>query len=158
MKLLYYLLLLIVVTIIAYYSIVSSSENYQTGFVTRVIDGDTIVLDDGRTVRYIGIDTPEKDGSYTKYECYSEHASKKNTELVLNKSVKLLADIEEFDRYNRNLFYVYLDDGTFINELLVKEGYAESKAYPPNLTKQYLLDSAEKYAITNQLGLWNCIQ
>ena len=151
-------LFIVILLFVLYYRYNLNPEQIEYAKVKSVIDGDTIVLEDGRTVRYIGIDTPEKDSSYTKYECYSKQAHEKNSELVLNKDIKLVADIEKNDRYDRYLYYIYTMDDLFINEELVKGGYAESKAYPPNLAKQYILDKAEEFAKKNSIGLWNCIQ
>lgn len=99
----------------------SPQSQTQSLIVERVIDGDTIVLSDGNTVRYIGIDTPE---IHPKAECFGTEAKTHNTELVLGKSVSLTKDVSETDTYNRLLRYVYLEDGTFVNEALVRNGYA----------------------------------
>ena len=60
-----------------------SNSTEKTYLVTRVIDGDTIVLENGERVRYIGIDTPE----ISQNECFALEAKKKNEELVLGKSI-----------------------------------------------------------------------
>jgi micrococcal nuclease len=127
------------------------AENQTLKKVTKVIDGDTIRLENGQTVRYIGIDTPEKSG---RLECYANEATRKNEELVLNKEVKLGKDISETDRYGRLLSYVYEGD-TFINEILVSEGYATAVTYPPDVKYSELFRNAERQARENNLGLWN---
>src|SRR5688572_24726454 len=53
--------------------------------VTRVIDGDTIQLETGQTVRYIGIDTPETKHPQKKLQCFGKEAMEKNKELVEGK-------------------------------------------------------------------------
>lgn len=88
--------------------------------VIKMIDGDTIELGNGERVRYIGIDSPER---LNGGECYYQEALEKNSELVLGKSVRLVNDISEADKYHRLLKYVYVGD-VFVNELLVREGYA----------------------------------
>jgi len=116
--------------------------------VERVIDGDTIVLAGDRTVRYIGIDTPEKG------EPYYEEAKEANRRLVEGKEVKLELDEEEKDRYGRTLAYVYVGD-TFINAQLVREGYARAYPYPPNVKYQNVFSHAEEQARQKNLGIWS---
>ncbi len=69
--------------------------------VTRIIDGDTIQLEDGRKLRYIGIDSPESVDPRKHLECFGEESSRRNYELVHGKSVRLEKDISETDRYKR---------------------------------------------------------
>lgn len=124
----------------------------ETALVTRIVDGDTIELQDGTRVRYIGINTPEV---YPTRECYGNEATDFNTELVLNKTVQLVKDVSNTDKYDRLLRYVYLPDGTFVNEVLVRQGYAHAVAYPPDTTQQTLLKSAQQEARENNRGLWS---
>ena len=119
----------------------------DTVLVTRVIDGDTIVLAGGEHLRYIGMDTPEIG------QLYYEEAKKANEELVLGKKVRLEKDVSEVDRYKRLLRYVYVDD-TFVNAELVKRGMARSKAYRPDIKHQSELEALQKEAILEGIGLW----
>src|SRR3989304_7564230 len=119
--------------------------------VTKVIDGDTVVLESGQTLRYIGIDTPEV--SQGK-ECYALESTEKNKELVLGKLVRLEKDVSERDRYGRLLRYAYVGD-TFINETLVRDGFATASPYPPDVKYSELFKEAEKDARENNRGLWN---
>jgi micrococcal nuclease len=116
--------------------------------VTRVIDGDTIEIEGGYRVRYIGIDTPERDESY-----YWE-ALQANRDLVEGKKVWLEKDVEDRDRYDRLLRYVWVDN-TMVNAELVRLGYAYSYAYPPNLKYQTYLLQMEKEAREHKRGLWS---
>ena len=116
--------------------------------VERVIDGDTIVLDDGRTVRYIGMDTPERGDPY-----YDE-ATEANRRLVDGKKVKLELDAEEKDRYGRTLAYIYVGD-TFVNVELVRDGYARAYPYQSNVRYKELFASAEKEARQKGVGIWS---
>jgi len=120
--------------------------------VTRIIDGDTIELEGGQRVRYIGIDTPELSGNNP--ECYAREAYDKNRELVEGKQVRLEKDVSETDRYGRLLRYVYVDDN-FINDLLVRTGYANASSYPPDIKYQDQFREAEKEARESNKGLWN---
>jgi micrococcal nuclease len=88
--------------------------------VTRVVDGDTVELDDGRKVRYLLVDTPETTSGHN--DCYGSNAVQFNTDLVLNKTVELSYDVECTDRYGRTLAYV-LVDGQEVNSLIIQRGY-----------------------------------
>src|SRR3990167_5660053 len=121
--------------------------------VARVVDGDTIEVEGGQTVRYIGINTPETVHPQKTVECFGREASNKNKELVEGKFVQLEKDISETDKYGRLLRYVYVD-GVFVNELLVKEGFAYASSYPPDIKYQDLLNSAQEEARSQNRGLW----
>jgi hypothetical protein len=88
--------------------------------VTRVVDGDTIVVNIAGSeyrVRYIGVDTPE---STTKQECYGREAARFNRSLVNGQTVRLERDVNDTDRFGRLLRYVYLPNGEMVNEVLVR--------------------------------------
>lgn len=139
----------------------TSQQEMQRYTVTRVLDGDTIVLSDGNKVRYIGIDTPELYGTTEDTECFAQEAKRRNQELILGKTVRLERDVSETDEYGRLLRYVYIDDPlssiheeTSINEILVHEGYAFARTFPPDVAKQELLQKLEEDARDKQFGLW----
>ena len=123
--------------------------------VKKVIDGDTIVLDSGETLRYIGIDAPETSRGQ---ECFANESSAKNKELVEGKNVRLEKDVSEADRYQRYLRYVWIpsDSGQeiFVNEVLINEGYATAATYPPDVKYSELFRDSEKQARENKRGLW----
>lgn len=136
--------------------------------VARVIDGDTIEIETlptgtqtVQTVRYIGIDTPELHHPKKPVQCFGYEAMVKNKELVEGKMVRLEKDVSETDKYKRLLRYVYLTDetstksATFINEVLVREGYAHAATFPPDVKYQNLFLEAEKDARLNKRGLWS---
>ncbi len=133
----------------------------QTGFerVVHVADGDTVTLESGEKVRYIGIDAPELRESAGKSTCYGQQAKAANEALVLGAAVKLVPDKTNRDRYGRLLRYVYVEDGNgneiFINELLVAQGAAKSYPYKPDTAKQDILNAAQKQAQSQGLGLWS---
>jgi len=115
--------------------------------VTAVIDGDTIEIEGGETVRYIGIDTPETD------ECYGPEATEANRELVGGKEVILIRDVENRGKYERLLRYV-IADGRFVNGELVRLGYAEPRSYGESVMFQQVLTLFGRYAMEQQVGLW----
>ncbi len=120
--------------------------------VIRVIDGDTIVLSDGRTVRYIGIDTPERG------QPYYEAATNFNRKLVLGKQVELELDVERYDHYGRLLAYVFVRDARgnriFVNAAMVRNGFARVYTKPPNVRYADLLVRLQEEARENRRGLW----
>lgn len=130
--------------------------------VTKVVDGDTIQLEDGRVVRYIGVDTPETKDPRKPVQCFGDKASEENKKLVEDKMVKLEKDISETDRYDRLLRYVYVDDPStgsgqaiFVNDYLVKEGFARSSSYPPDVKYQEVFRASEEEARNMDKGLWS---
>lgn len=133
---------------------VAGEIKFETGKVARVIDGDTIELEGGERVRYIGIDTPETVDPRKPVQCFGVEASKKNKELVEGKTVRLVKDVTDKDRYGRLLRYVYLDDA-FINVELVKQGFAYSYSYPPDVKYQDQILKAQQEAEQSKAGLWN---
>ncbi len=121
--------------------------------VINVIDGDTIKIEGGQVVRYIGIDTPETTHPSKPVQCYGKEASDKNRELVEGKEVKLEKDVSETDKYGRLLRYVWLGD-MLVNEYLVREGYAQSSSYPPDVKYQNRFLEAQRQAREEKRGLW----
>jgi len=75
--------------------------------VTEVIDGDTIIIEGGYRVRYIGIDTPE---IHPEVEAFGMEAWQANRQLIEGKEVRLERDVSETDKYDRLLRYVYVVD------------------------------------------------
>lgn len=136
--------------------------------VTRVIDGDTIEIEPSASsgqkvrerVRYLGIDTPETVDPRKPVQCFGVEASKKNRELVEGKAVRLEKDITDKDKYGRLLRYVYVDPSVssgqvlFVNLELVKQGFAFSYTYPPDVKHQTEILEAEKEAREANRGLW----
>lgn len=127
---------------------------YEEAMVKRVIDGDTIELENGEIVRYIGIDTPETSPPLTPIECYGPEATEYNRELVEGKTITMRRDIKNKDKFGRILRYVYIND-QFVNMKLLKEGYARYLKIFPNVSfaRQFLIE--EKSAQKNKVGLWN---
>jgi len=119
----------------------------------KVVDGDTIIVKiNGRekSVRLIGIDTPEKD------ECFEKEATKKAKELMENKKIKLEADSsqDDNDKYGRLLRYIYLEDGTFVNEKLVEGGFGTEYTYKVKYKFQTEFREVEKLAKEKKIGIW----
>jgi micrococcal nuclease len=119
------------------------SDFVEKGFVTRVIDGDTVVIR-GESVRLLGIDTDERGG-----DCYKE-AKEKLEELVLNKEVDLETDLRDKDQYKRYLRFLFFD-GENINLKMVEEGLAIARFYDDEKYREEILD-AEESAMMRKVG------
>ena len=127
-----------------------------SGTVARVIDGDTIELESGERIRYIGVDTPESTGG--KDDCYGTEASDRNEELVEGKKVSIEYDVECTDRYDRLLAYVSVD-GEVVNRSLVADGYACTLFIAPNgADVQAEYSALERQAQMQDLGLWGACE
>jgi micrococcal nuclease len=128
--------------------------------IIRVVDGDTFhVSVEGKdeTVRMIGIDTPETQDPRKPVQCYGKEASEETKRLLTGKSVRLENDPTQGDKdkYNRLLRFVFLSDGTDVNEYLVRQGYAFEYTYESNPYRyqtQFL--QAQKEAREQKRGLW----
>ncbi|MBU2540451.1 MAG: thermonuclease family protein [Candidatus Omnitrophica bacterium] len=126
--------------------------------VAEVIDGDTIELADGRLVRYIGIDTPELserigEDWIEKNEPFAQSAKLLNEELVKAKTVRLEFDRERTDKYGRLLAYCFVDN-TFVNEIILEQGFALLYLIAPNIKYSEILVAAQGKARDNNRGLW----
>jgi micrococcal nuclease len=122
------------------------------GKVTRVVDGDTIELEDGRRIRYLLVDTPETTSGSN--DCYGTNATMFNSDLVLNKTVQLSYDVSCTDRFGRTLAYV-LVDGQEVNTLLIQRGYGCVLHVPPaGDSRLEEFKAYELEAKTKKAGLW----
>lgn len=130
-----------------------ASESAEIAMVSRVIDGDTIELSDGRIVRYIGINTPELHHPKKKVQCFGKESREKNRELVEGKTIKMERDVSETDRYKRLLRYVWIGD-VFVNEYLVSNGYARQATFPPDVQYSERFQKAAEDARLANKGLW----
>ncbi len=127
--------------------------------VTRVIDGDTIVVHIGgrdENVRLIGIDTPETHKPGTAVECFGPEASAHLADLIPpGTSLRLERDRESRDVYGRLLAYVYREsDGLFVDLAMVKDGFAGPLAIAPNTAHRVEIDRAAAAARAARSGLW----
>jgi micrococcal nuclease len=137
----------------------------QTVRVTEVIDGDTFKIETGQKVRLIGVDTPELHHPTKGVQCFGKEAMLKTKELIDGKEVRLEKDVSETDRYGRLLRYVYVIDpnasssaGLFLNDYLMKEGYARVLTVPPDVSKADVFRASQDEAMNAQKGLWKACQ
>lgn len=117
----------------------------ENTIVTKVIDGDTVVVGGGYHIRLLGIDADEK-----SYPCY-EPAKVRLEELVLNKQVKLEKDTTDIDQYRRCLRAIFVGNKNISLEL-VREGLAVARFYEPDVKYKNEIQIAEKQVIENKKG------
>jgi micrococcal nuclease len=131
--------------------------------ISRYVDGDTIDVNMNgsvETIRFIGVDTPETHKPNTPVQCYGPEAAA-HTKAVISKfgKVRLQADPLDTnrDRYGRLLRYVYLPDGTLLDEQIIQQGYGFAYlSFPFSKKDQFAAD--EKAAQSDKLGLWSACQ
>lgn len=144
-----------------------NSYDYSNILVKRVVDGDTLLLENRRYVRLLGIDTPEmhesaklhRDALRSKQSVETikqagRQAYEFTKQLVEGKRVRLEFDWQRYDKYNRILAYVFLEDGTLVNARIVEEGYAYLTTFRINVTYADLFLKLYREARENKRGLW----
>lgn len=114
-------------------------------YVTKIVDGDTLVIEGGDHVRLLGIDTDERG-----QKCYGV-AKERLSELTLGKQVEVQFGPERTDQYGRLLAYIFLNEEN-VNLKLVSEGYAVARFFPGNDNYKEEIVNAERLAIENKLG------
>lgn len=129
----------------------SADTGYQ---VKWVVDGDTIVLNDGCKFRYLGINAPELEHDDHPAEPFAEEAKGFNASLVYGKEVRLEFDRERTDQYGRTLAYVFLKDGTMVNAAILAHGYAYLFYHPQNRKYDSILLESQRAAMSAKKGIW----
>lgn len=128
--------------------------------VARVVDGDTIDVDTPAgtvRVRLIGIDTPETVDPREPVQCFGREASARAHELLDGEAVWLEYDPTQgqVDAYGRALAYVWLADGTLVNEAMIRDGFAFEYTYEIPYRYQDRFRAAEADARARSAGLWS---
>jgi len=140
---------------IAFFLLLLSSFCFSQDWRTcvRVVDGDTIELDGKETVRLIGVDTPETKDPRKPVEYFGQEASEFTKKLVEGKKVRLEYDQTKKDVWTRTLAYVFLEDGTFVNAEIVKQGYGFAYTeFPFKYMEEFR--QHEREARESKRGLW----
>lgn len=135
--------------------ITSAPASADSALVRRALDGDTLILNDGRHLRLIGINAPElgKDGAPD--QPVARAARMRLAQLTQSRRVTLVFEHERHDRYGRALAHALLADGQSVEEIMLRQGLAWMVAIPPNVERLSHLQGAEKEARTGRLGVWN---
>lgn len=121
--------------------------------VRYVVDGDTIDVATVGRVRLLGIDAPEVGRGSDTSAPFAREAQQRLSGLLAQRWVRLEYEAGPVDRYSRRLAYVFLEDGGFVNELLVREGLARVVARQ-GLTRLGELKRAEAAAQASRRGIW----
>ena len=160
------------IPIILVFFISCSVSDNDLAKLVRIIDGDTIVVkhrNEEQRVRLIGIDTPEsrintklkKDALRSNKDIQVLKELGKAATLYVKSKIKkgdllrLEFDVKRKDHYGRLLAYVYLPNNKMLNEIILLDGYGQVYTVPPNVKYQARLLKAERYAKTNNKGLWS---
>jgi micrococcal nuclease len=122
--------------------------------VKYVYDGDTVQLENGQRLRYLGINTPEVSHDRGKAEFLAVAAYNFNRELLKNARISLEYDRKKIDRYGRQLAYVFLENGKMVNDLLVQKGLAHVMFNVDDMLYRDLLLASQRGAINKRLGIW----
>jgi len=128
--------------------------------VEKVYDGDTIALRMNGTlekIRLIGIDTPETSDPRKPVQCFGKEASNWTKSQLEGRRVRIEADNSQGvrDKYDRLLAYVWRDDGLFINQALIEQGYAHEYTYQTPYSWQADFKTREQAARAASRGLWD---
>lgn len=158
---------IIVLTLLLFFVISCAQPDYQDILVAKVIDGDTLKLFTGESLRLIGIDSPEqrfndklkRDASRSGEEISSiiskgKRAYEFTRSLAESKFIRIEFDEEKYDDYGRLLGYAFLTDGTFINLEIVKKGFARPLAIKPNVRYRDSFYNAYLEAKQMRKGNW----
>lgn len=127
--------------------------------IYKFVDGDTFWITDGEgrieKIRFIGIDAPEpRNVGKKEKQPFGEEASAFVKHYVQGKKVRLEFDVQKYDRYQRTLAYIFMEDGTLLNDYIVRNGYAVVSTFPPNVKYQHRFLKSERFAREKRLGMW----
>ena len=137
----------------------------------EALDGDTLLVRINarvEQVRLIGIDSPEAASNDKLSRDATSSGQSERSIIALGQkasqftrstippgtTVRFSFDRQRTDAYGRLLGYVFLPDGSMLNEVIVSSGFAAARNYPPNLKYAERLKLAEQRAQQNQRGLW----
>ena len=136
----------------------SSLCGSEKAVVARVLDGDTVELEDGKKIRYLHVDTPElAHNSVEQDQCFAREARQLNEDLVQGKTVQLEYDLNCADRFGRTLAFVTVE-GRMVNKILIERGYAELLIVEPNTAREDEFKALEEEARETLAGLWGACQ
>lgn len=132
-----------------------SQPSRQLHQVVKVYDGDTIILEDKKHVRLLGINTPEIESQHREEEPGGVAAKRWLQAQLQDSKVYLEFDQVKRDKYKRLLAHVYLPDGKHLNLALLENGLAAVSIIPPNSLHTDKLIQAQQHAEKLKLGIWS---
>ena len=149
--------------------IISEDQVYEKAKFLYAADGDTIWVEingNKEKIRFVGVNTPELAKDDKPSEFMAEEAKNFTSNALKDKKIYLEKDVTDRDKYGRMLRYIWLEkpvakptkvdiEEKTLNGILVKEGYAYSNYYKPDIKYQKYLDKIEKSAQDKGLGIWS---
>lgn len=132
-------------------------NGYVQASIVRVVDGDTVEASykkNSYKVRLLDIDTPESVKSGVPIQVYAKEATEYTKRLVSNQQVKLIFEKGLKDKYGRLLAHIILKDGSYLNAMLVRNGYARVEIISPNDLLTDYFNQLQDEAINEKIGLW----
>ena len=134
----------------------SVKQIHETAQVAHVYDGDTVKLVDGRKIRLIGINTPERGRDDKQDEPYYLAAKNQLQDIIdkNNHQIKIAFGKDKHDRYKRLLAHIFTIDDKNITATLIKNGMGFTIAVPPNIHLLNCYQDAESEAQKNKRGIW----
>jgi len=137
-------------------SLTDSETADETVTVSRVYDGDTVKLSDGRKLRLIGINTPEMGSSDRQPEPFAQLATRfVRARMKESNIVQIRYGVQKKDRYGRLLVHIFLKDKRNLNALMLEQGLARTLHVPPNNWQFHCYDNLDKQAQRLKTGLWS---
>jgi endonuclease YncB( thermonuclease family) len=130
-------------------------SNRHLHHVAKVYDGDTVILENGKHVRLLGINTPEIEGHQQAGEPGGIAAKKWLQEQLQDNKIYLEYDQLKQDKYKRTLAHLYLSNGKHLNLMLLENGLATMSIIPPNLQHAEKFLQAQQHAEKLKLGIWS---
>lgn len=129
-----------------------------TARVRRVVDGDTLLMENGDRVRLLGVDTPETKKEGVPVQPFGPEASAYTTRMVEGKTVRLEFDRERYDQFHRILAYVWVGD-VLLNEEVIRQGFSTAQLqYPYRTDMKRRFSAAQEEARRAERGLWTLPQ
>ena len=133
----------------------TAEAQWRRGEVAKFVDGDTLILDSGETIRLAGINTPEMATDSRPAEPLAHEAHKVLAAQLADRQVLIEDAPQRLDRYGRTLAYLFRPDGASVQEALLRKGLASTVAIAPN---NHYLDQffqAEQAAHRAERGIWS---
>lgn len=150
---------------IADYLVMPDIDKLTQAVCEHVVDGDTAwfrVVEDGievtHKVRFLGIDTPETVHPTKGEEPGGREASSFVKKVLDGRTVWLEWDVQRKDHYDRQLCFIWLEDGSLLNLHLVMMGYARVLYIEPNRKYHKFFMYAEDAARESNYGIWKEIK
>lgn len=124
--------------------------------VVKIIDGDTVILEDGSSVRLVGIQAPKISLGQPGFKDWPLAGVAKNTlsDLVLDNHVTLYYGGARTDRYQRHLAHLFLDEGRWVQGVLLRTGMARVYSFADNRALVEDMLRLEKHAESAHRGIW----